>query len=117
MGCRRGAHGEGSWSIPGGHLEWGEHWEETAKREVLEEAGLQIKNVRFGAVTNDIFPDENKHYVTIWMTSDWESGEAVIAEPDKFFNIGWYDFANLPKPLFLPWNQLLQSEFFKKIKR
>lgn len=117
MGCRKGAHGEGSWSIPGGHLEWGEQWEETARREVLEETGLQIKNIQFGAVTNDIFSDENKHYVTIWITSDWASGEAVIAEPDKFIDIGWYDFNTLPKPLFLPWQQLLQSKFVAKIKK
>ena len=28
--------------------------------EVLEETGLKIKNVRFGAVTNDYFKDEER---------------------------------------------------------
>ena len=54
MGCRRGAHGEGSWSVPGGHLEYGETPEETAAREVMEEIGVKIKNIRFGGITNDI---------------------------------------------------------------
>lgn len=35
----RSAH----WSFPKGHIEPGETWEETAKREVLEETGLHIK--------------------------------------------------------------------------
>jgi 8-oxo-dGTP diphosphatase len=117
MGRRRNAHGDGSWSVPGGHLEFGESWEQTAKREVLEETGLEIANVRFGAVTNDHFADENKHYVTIWMMSDHLRGEPAIAEPDKYIEIGWYDFNALPSPLFLPWSQLLKSSFINNIKR
>lgn len=116
MGRRRNAHGDGTWSIPGGHLEFGETFEETAKREVLEETGLTITNVRFGAVTNDYFEDGGKHYVTIWMLSDWESGEEQITEPDKFIALEWRDFDTLPKPLFLPWNQLLNSQFIDDIK-
>ena len=42
MGCRKGAHGEGTWSVPGGHLEFGETIEEGSAREVLEETGLKI---------------------------------------------------------------------------
>jgi 8-oxo-dGTP diphosphatase len=114
---RQGAHGTGSWSLPGGHLEFGESFEDTAHREVTEETNLQIKNVRFGAVTNDLFTDENKHYVTIWMLSDWDSGKESIMEPDKCLNQGWYTFEYLPSPLFLPWNQLLKSEFVENIKK
>ena len=116
VGQRRNAHGDGSWSVPGGHLEFGETFEETAAREVSEETGLTVTNLRFGAVTNDFFADEGKHYVTIWMLSDWASGSERITEPDKFIELAWCDFESLPEPLFLPWQQLLASPFIGEIK-
>lgn len=116
IGKRRNSHGDGTWSIPGGHLEFGESFEETARREVLEETGVSIINLRFGAVTNDYFKSENKHYVTVWMLSDYHSGEPTILEPDKFVEMVWKDFNNLPSPLFLPWVQLLSSPFIATIR-
>ena len=117
MGKRKNAHGDGTWSIPGGHLEYGESFEQTAKREVAEETGLHVTNIRFGGLTNDVFSAENKHYVTIWMLSDYTSGEEQIMEPDKFIAMSWHSLDALPQPLFLPWEQLLQSSFFKEIKK
>lgn len=116
VGQRRNAHGDGSWSVPGGHLEFGETFEQTAIREAYEETNLEVTNLRFGAVTNDFFNNEGKHYVTVWMVSDYKSGDVNINEPDKFVKMEWVDFENLPSPLFLPWNQLLKSEFIEKIK-
>jgi 8-oxo-dGTP diphosphatase len=116
MQRRNSSHGAGTWSLPGGHLEFGESFEETARREVAEESNLTIKNVRFGAVTNDHFVDENKHYVTIWMLSEWESGELKNMEPIKCTAQSWNTFDTLPEPLFLSWNQLFESEFIDAIK-
>ncbi len=108
VASRRNAHGDGTWALPGGHLEFHESWAECAAREVMEETGMRIKDLRFLAATNDIFESENKHYVTIWMESDWESGEPSIMEPDKCTEQIWSTFKDLPEPLFLPWIQLRQ---------
>ncbi len=102
LGKRKNAHGEGSWSYPGGHLEHGESWESCAKREVLEETGIKIKNLRFGIATNDVFLKENKHYITIFMLADFASGKVKLMEPHKCETWCWFEWGQLPKPLFLP---------------
>jgi 8-oxo-dGTP diphosphatase len=55
IGRRIGSHGAGTWALPGGHMEYGETFSQTAKREIREETGLEIDNVRIAAVTNDRF--------------------------------------------------------------
>lgn len=111
MGKRRGSHGHDTWSVPGGHLEFGETMEECAIREVREETGMQIENVRLLAVTEDVFPDDNKHYITLWVESDWVSGQPTITEPDKYLDQEWKTFKTLPSPLFEPcWQNLRKSK-------
>lgn len=117
ISCRKGTHGVNTWGLLGGHLEFGETIEEGAKREVLEETGMLIKNVKIVGITNDIIENGEKHYVTIWITSKWESGEPEITEPDKFLRLEWRDFDTLPENLFLPLSGLLRSDLVKKIKR
>ncbi|KAL7485103.1 hypothetical protein ACHAW6_010706 [Cyclotella cf. meneghiniana] len=69
-GLRKNSHGEGTLALPGGHLEMYESWGDCAIREVLEETGLDIHNVKFGHVTNDIMKDQQKHYITIFMMAE-----------------------------------------------
>jgi 8-oxo-dGTP diphosphatase len=108
---RKGSHGSGTMSVPGGHLEFGESWAECAARETLEEVGCHIKNITFLAATNDVMPDENKHYVSIWMTADWDSGEPTIMEPDKVEELSWHTFQDLPDNLFEPcWTNLRKTK-------
>jgi 8-oxo-dGTP diphosphatase len=111
LGKRKNAHGEGCWSCPSGHLEYQESWEDCAKREVMEEAGIEIKNIRFSTATNDIFEKEQKHYITIYMISDFVSGEVKIMEPHKCEQWEWFEWGKLPHPLFLPINNLLKTKF------
>lgn len=111
LGKRKGPHGSGFWSAPGGHLEYGEAWEDCARRETLEEADIKIKNIRFVGLTNDIHEIENKHYVTIAILADYDSGEVRIMEPDKLKRWEWFSWNNLPSPLFLPMQNLLKQNF------
>ncbi len=109
LGKRKNAHGEDTWSFPGGHLEYGESWTDCAKREVEEETNLKIKNLTFFDVTNDVFYHEKKHYVTIFMASEYESGELKNREPDKCDQWVWADWEHLPENLFLPIVDLLKQ--------
>lgn len=111
LGKRKNSHGEGTWCFPGGHLEFNEEIEECGKREVLEETGIKIKNIKLGPFTNDIFKKEGKHYVTLFLISDYDSGKVRVMEPDKFEKWGWFEWGKLPKPLFLPIQNLLKQKF------
>ncbi|OCL09827.1 hypothetical protein AOQ84DRAFT_403395 [Glonium stellatum] len=90
-GERKGSHGAGTWAFPGGHLEYGESFEECAKREVLEETALNIMKIRFLAATNDFMPSEKKHYVTIFMGGVVEgpNKEPKAMEPNKCAKWEW----------------------------
>ncbi len=111
LGKRKNAHGTGSWAFPGGHLEYGESWEDCVKREVMEETGITVKNIRFGTATNDIFLDEQKHYITISMVCDYDAGDVTIMEPDKCETWEWFDWNNLPEQLFIPIQNLLTQGY------
>lgn len=104
---RQGAHGSGTWSTPGGSLDVGETLEGCARRESKEETGLSISNVRFHAVTNDIF-SEDKHFVTIWMVGDYDGGDLVPSEESS--EMDWFPQDSLPTPLFLSLENLINGQ-------
>ena len=108
---RKGPHGQGTWSTPGGHLDFGETPEQCAAREAKEEVGVEVVDIRFRAVTNDVFESEGKHYLTIWM--DGKSiGEPTIAAEREVAEIGWFAWDSLPQPLFLPLKNLVKENSY-----
>ena len=114
MGLRKGSHGAGAWSFPGGHLESGETIFECASRELREETGIARDpehSFRKLTYTNDIFVSEGKHYITIYVETDW-SGDTPwpeVMEPQKCTIWRWQDAP--PSPLFLPIENLLKDGF------
>ena len=111
LGKRRNAHGEGTWAFPGGHLEFNESIEACARREVREETGLEIADVRYGTFTNDVFKPEHKHYVTLFVVADGLPGAAEVREPEKCEVWEWFDWGQFPEPRFLPIQNLLDQGF------
>jgi 8-oxo-dGTP diphosphatase len=109
LGLRIKKHGEGCWAFPGGHLEFGESLEACAARETMEEVGLRIKNVGFYALTNDIFSETGKHYITIHMQAEADGAVIVNNEPDKHLEWRWFPWGQWPQPLFLPITNVLSQ--------
>lgn len=99
LGKRKGSHGAGEYAWPGGHFEYMESFEDCAKREVMEETGMEIKNIRFLRLAN-LKNYAPKHYVDIGLIAEWKGGEPRVLEPEKIDNWGWYDLDDLPSPLF-----------------
>jgi len=99
MSRRKGSHGAGEYAFPGGHLEYMEGFEECARREVLEECGLAIDDVRFLFLAN-VSKYAPKHYVHITLTAKWKNGEPTVREPEKSESWNWYFLEALPEPLF-----------------
>ncbi|OHA18935.1 MAG: hypothetical protein A2836_03390 [Candidatus Taylorbacteria bacterium RIFCSPHIGHO2_01_FULL_45_63] len=99
--------GEGTWTMPGGKLEFGESFEEGAKREVHEETGMQLKDAKVICVNNDKTNDA--HFVTIGLFSDNFEGEPKVMEPDEIVEWKWFPLNEFPSPLFFPSAKILEN--------
>jgi 8-oxo-dGTP diphosphatase len=99
----------GFWSTPGGHLDFGESPDVCAARETLEETGVSVTNVEFVAITNDVLADVGKHYVTVWMRGDADGVSTQIGDTAEIIELGWFSPHELPSPLHLYFQNLLEG--------
>jgi 8-oxo-dGTP diphosphatase len=100
LGKRKNAFGAGTWGLPGGHLKFGEAIEEAAKRELMEETGLEAQTLEFINLVND--RGIGRHYLEVAFLAQQVAGEPTVREPEKSEEWKWYDLNNLPNDLFPP---------------
>lgn len=70
------------WMAPGGHREFNEGLFACARREVKEETGLDIKNLRVIATGNAYLQDLDQEFFFHFIEADYAGGE-VIPEPEN----------------------------------
>ncbi len=93
-------------------MEGGESFEGCAKRETMEEAGIEIGNIRLLCVSNLKF-NTGKHYVDFGILADWVSGEPQILEPDRCEEWRWFALDDLPPPAELFGAGVFYSDTYK----
>jgi NAD+ diphosphatase len=97
------------YSVLAGFVDPGETLEQCVIREVLEEVGIQVKNLQyFGSQ-----PWPLSHSLMIGFVCEWASGE-IQTDPLEIEDAGWFDMAHLPQ---IPTNislarALIDSAFF-----
>lgn len=85
-----------NWSgitFPGGHVEPGESFVDSVVREVKEETGLDIFNVRLCGVKQFTMRDGSYRYIVFFFKTDAYSGELKSSDEGKVF---WIDRKDLP---------------------
>ncbi len=113
-------HQPGSWTIPGGKVERtnGDVWniiEETLKKEVMEETGVEIAD-NAGLLTNNTFiRSTGQHVVALIFLCHWKSGEAKPLEDT--IDAKWISEEELKGIEFAPNVSIYIQKGFDKLKK
>ncbi|OGK66349.1 hypothetical protein A2313_01505 [Candidatus Roizmanbacteria bacterium RIFOXYB2_FULL_41_10] len=83
---------QGLWEFPGGGLKFGDSFENTIKREIKEEFGMEIEIKDSLEAFNHLIPQEKQHWVALCFVCNHVSGTPQILEPDKCEQIGWFSY-------------------------
>ena len=82
-------------SFPGGHVEKVESFVDSAKREVLEETGLKVDNLKLCGIAQWCHKKKGNRYIVMLYKTDTFSGELIEkTEEGKVF---WADIDEIPK--------------------
>lgn len=100
-------HGEGTWTMPGGKMHFGETVPQVAARELQEETGLTSSNFTVFSVSNDRVPDA--HFITIGTVCEDTVGEPQLMEPEEIIEWRWWPLDTLPPNIFPPSRKMAEN--------
>jgi len=84
------------WALPGGFVDYGESLEAAARREALEETGLELHDLEQFRAYSDPERDPRQHNISLVFTAE-TNGEAAAG--DDAAGAAWFSLDNLPTPL------------------
>ena len=94
---RKKAPYKGQWSIPGGKQQLGETVTQAARRELMEETGVEVNELTLIDVIDIMVPDEEGeilyHYIVVDYRAYWMSGEC--SPGDDAQDVQWFNLNKL----------------------
>lgn len=110
---RKAGKRQGWMNCPGGHFEWAETFEQCAKREVLEETGMELLECDFLTAANGLALDEDHHYVMIYMlATKWRGMPQKMENANG--NWKWYPLPG-PRDGMLPTTMYAICAYYERI--
>lgn len=102
-------NGAGTWTMPGGKMDFGETFEGAAVREVEEETSIRIKEDSLELISLRNNKVETAQFVTLgFLCRDFE-GEPKVMEPDEITEWQWFDLDDLPEKMFFPSAKIVKN--------
>jgi ADP-ribose pyrophosphatase YjhB (NUDIX family) len=89
----------GCWGLPGGKVDFLEPVEAAVVREISEELGIALRELRLLCVVDQIDPARGEHWVAPTYITSVFDGEPRNLEPEKHGGVGWFALDALPQPL------------------
>jgi len=80
-----------NWTLVAGFVDPGENFEEAVRREIREEASIEVKNLRYVASQTWPFPSN----IMVGFRADYASGE-LKPDGEEVIESGWFDREHLP---------------------
>lgn len=96
-----------SWGLPGGFLEPNEHPHEGIKRELFEETGLELENVKLIRIRTI-----RKHIEVLFRAEAFDEGKVMSRE---IKDLGWYSLDKMPEKMSDSQKELVRSMLQKEI--
>jgi len=87
----------GTWSLPGGTVEFGESRHDAVIREIKEELGCTIKPLETLTVVDHFVPQERQHWITTIFTCIITDGIPQNVEPEKCDAAEWMGVEEIEK--------------------
>lgn len=95
---------EGKWGLPGGLMNLGESFEQVAEREVFEEVGLRVRNLRLlNVFSGEQYymktPNGDEFYCVTAVFLTEEAEGSLRLDPAETLEVGYFKDTELPESM------------------